>query len=136
MTRGRPFEPGNNFGKGRPRGSRNKTTKAATELMNIHAQAVMRKIVMMALQGDVPLLRAIFDRLVPVRHDTSVNIGQLRTMTIEDLTQSFEQVMKQTASGKLTITEANGLADLMEKQRRHLETEELDRRIRALESTT
>jgi hypothetical protein len=134
MARGRPFEPGNTFGKGRPRGSRNKTTKAALELINSHAESVMRKIFVMALQGDVTMLRALLDRIVPVRRETSVNIGQLRTTTVDDLAKAYEELVKRTTSGRLSITEANGLADLLEKKRKLFETEELERRIRALES--
>ena len=59
MRRGRPFEPGNKFGRGRPRGSRNKTTRILEELLDEHAPALLRKTLVMALQGQVPLLRKL-----------------------------------------------------------------------------
>jgi len=52
-TRGRPFEPGNKLGRGRPRGSRNKTTLVAGELLHSYALALMRKAIALALQGDI-----------------------------------------------------------------------------------
>jgi len=134
MARGRPFEPGNTFGKGRPRGSRNKTTKAALELINSHSEPVVRKVIVMALQGNETMLRALFDRIVPARRETPVNIGKLPTTTIDDLGKANEQLVKLVSSGKLTITEANGLADLIEKQRKLFEIEELERRVKVLES--
>jgi hypothetical protein len=50
--RGRPFEVGNKLGRGRPRGSRNKRTLAVQELLNGHTEGLVRKALVMALQGD------------------------------------------------------------------------------------
>jgi hypothetical protein len=134
MARGRPFEPGNTFGKGRPRGSRNKTTKAALELINSHSEPVVRKVIVMALQGNETMLRALLDRIVPARRETPVNIGQLPTGTIDDLAKADDLLVKLASSGKITIMDANGFGDLIEKRRKVLETEELEPRVRALES--
>jgi hypothetical protein len=67
-TRGRPFEPGNKFGRGRPRGSRNKTSAAVQELLNSHAEAIVRKAILLALKdgGQPTMIRALLDRIVPV----------------------------------------------------------------------
>jgi len=134
-TRGRPFEPGNKFGRGRPRGSRNKTTMAAQALLFSHADAIMRTAIMMMVKDKDPImLRAGLDRILPVSKEMRVNIGPLRTATISDVSKSSEAVVKKAASGKLTITEAQGFADLLEGRRKVIETEELSLRIAALES--
>jgi hypothetical protein len=53
MTRGRPFEPGNKFGRGRPKGSRNKRTAEAQALFDeykdphhqeMHLQGARRRL--------------------------------------------------------------------------------------------
>ena len=132
--RGRPFEPGNKFGRGRPRGSRNKTTAVAQELMNSHAEPIVRKVLVMALQGDPSALRAVLDRILPVRKETPVKLGLLPMTTISDLANASEGVLKKVGSGKLTITEARGVTELIERRRQVIETEELAQRILALES--
>ena len=133
--RGEPFEPGNKFGRGRPRGSRNKTTMAAQQLLFSHADAIVRTaIVMMVKDKDPAMLRAGLDRILPVRREAPVNIGPLPTATISDVSKSSEALVKKATSGKLTITEAHGIADLLEGRRKALETEDLARRIAALES--
>ena len=41
--RGAPFQPGNTFGRGRPKGSRNKSTQAALGLLEKHHESLMAK---------------------------------------------------------------------------------------------
>jgi hypothetical protein len=41
MTRGRPFEPGNQFGRGRPKGSPNKKAHLAQKIFDHNAPAIM-----------------------------------------------------------------------------------------------
>jgi hypothetical protein len=41
MTRGRPFQPGSHFGRGRPKGSPNKKTLQAQKLFEDNAAAIM-----------------------------------------------------------------------------------------------
>ena len=137
--RGKPFQPGNKFGRGRPRGSRNKIAMAAQELINSHSLSVVRKAIWLALEngkptGQIAMLLALLDRIVPVRKEAPVNIGSLPTGTISDVSKSFEALVKKATSGKLTITEAQGIADLLEGRRKVIETEELSLRLAALES--
>lgn len=133
-TRGRPFQPGNKLGRGRPRGSRNKIAMAAQQLINSHSDSIVRTVILMAVKDKkvAPLL-ALLDRIVPVRREASVNIGSLPTGSISQVSKSFEALVKKAASGKLTITEALGIADLLEGRRKALETDDLARRIAALE---
>jgi hypothetical protein len=53
MTRGRPFEPGNTFGRGRPKGSKNKSTSVVRRLLAEHHPMLMKSHVAAALKGDV-----------------------------------------------------------------------------------
>jgi hypothetical protein len=52
--RGRPFEPGTSGNpNGRPRGSRNKTTLAIEALFEGESEAITRKLLEMAKEGDM-----------------------------------------------------------------------------------
>jgi hypothetical protein len=138
-VRGKPFQPGNKFGRGRPRGSRNKIAMAAQELINSHSLPVVRKALILALEegkpaGQIAVLLAILNRIVPVLKEAPVNIGSLPTGTISQVSKSFEALVKKATSGKLTITEAHGIADLLEGRRKVIETEDLALRLAALES--
>ena len=74
--------------------------------------------------------QALLERL---RKEAPVNIGSLPTGTISEVSKSSEALVKKATSGKLTITEAQGIADLLEGRRKVIETEDLARRVAALE---
>lgn len=60
------FKPGQSGNpKGRPVGSRHKATLAAQELLDGEAQAITRKAIEKALEGDGIALRLCLERIVP-----------------------------------------------------------------------
>jgi hypothetical protein len=59
-TRGKPFQLGNS---GRPSGSRNKATLALEALLDGEAEALTRKAIEMALEGDTTVMRLVMDRI-------------------------------------------------------------------------
>ena len=133
-SRGRPFEPGNKQGRGRPRGSRNKTTLMAQQLLQSHSEALVRKALLMALNGDVAALRLSLERIIPVRREMPVKLGRLPLATAADVSKAMEMVLNKMASGQLTVEEADRVVALLERRRQAIQTEVLETQLRALES--
>lgn len=132
-ARGRPFPPGNRFGRGRPRGSRNKTTTVAQTLLLSHAEPVVRKVLLGALQGDTKLLQICMDRLLPVRRELPVKIGKFPIGNAAELSQASATITQKVAAGQITPTQGQALAELIASHRKVIETEQLERRLSALE---
>lgn len=59
-ARGRRFQPGN---PGRPPGATNRAARLAERLLIGEAKTITRKSIGLALDGNVPLLRDMLDRL-------------------------------------------------------------------------
>jgi hypothetical protein len=133
MKRGRPFEPGNKFGRGRPRGSRNKKTLMAQQLLDEHAESILRKAMVKGLQGDSPMLQALLSYILPRPKDTPFKTELLRTATAKELSQSYEVILKKACDGQITLTHAQQFAALIEVRRQLLQTEELETRLSILE---
>ena len=131
--RGKPFEPGNKLGHGRPRGSRNKTPQRAQELLNSYAEPIIRKCMAIALTGDTKALQLCFDRIIPVRRELPVRIGKLPLSTAAELSKASELVTQNVAEGRLTPGQGHVLAELLEQRRKIIETDDLERRLKALE---
>jgi len=74
-VRGRPFAKGQSGNPaGRPRGSINRSTRAAQQLLDGEATALSRKAIELALAGDPTALRLCLDRTVAPRRDRSVEL--------------------------------------------------------------
>ena len=133
MARGRPFEPGNTFGRGRPPGSKNKTTVKVQELFDSYAVPVARKVIQMAILGDTKAQKMCMDRVAPVRREETVKFGPLPTSTAAEVSKATEKVVQDVAAGKIPIAQGLAMSGLLEMRRRAVETESLDGRVRNLE---
>jgi hypothetical protein len=137
MKRGRPFQPGNTFGRGRPKGSRNKASQSAQSVIESHAVAIADKAVLRALagKGDSPLLKALLSLLTRDSKQSRVQLGLLPTRTPEELDQTTQRLIELTAQGRLSPRDAMQMLKLIEARRGMIETRELVDRVAALETT-
>jgi hypothetical protein len=135
MTRGRPFGEGNpgNPG-GRPKGSRNRTTLAIEALLDGEAEALTRKAIEMALEGDGPAMRLCLERLCPPRKDRPVAFDLPPVDTLADLVKATGAIVKAVAAGEISPAEAQEVAGVLELHRRALDTSDLAARVAALEA--
>ena len=98
---------------GRPKGSRNKATLAAQELLDGEAEALTRKCVELALAGDITALRLCLDRILPPRKDRPVRFevpGPIRSP--RDLAAALDKLIEAVAAGEITPSEGQAIASL------------------------
>jgi hypothetical protein len=126
------FAEGN---RGKPRGARHKATQAVLAMLDGEAEALTRKAIEMALQGDGVALRLCLERLAPPRKDAPVRFDLPAMQGAESAASGMSAILASVASGDLTPSEASGLAGLVEAYRKALETTELEARLKALEET-
>ncbi len=118
---------------GRPRGARHKATQAALALLDGEAEALTRKAVELALDGDGAALRLCLERIAPPRRDAPVQFDLPRMETARDAAKAAGAVLEAVALGELTPTEGAHMMGLVEGYRRTLETTELEARVAAME---
>jgi hypothetical protein len=133
FQRGRPFKKGQSGNpKGRPKGSQNKTTLVAQTLLYGQAEALVKKVVQLALEGDLTCLRICLERLVPLKKDAPIEIDLPNIGAIADIPKLFSVLTAQLREG-ITPSEARTVMDLAEGLRKALEVVELEQRVSALE---
>lgn len=133
-TSGIPFQPGNTFGRGRPKGCRNKATIALQEMLDGHGESITRKCALLALQGDPTALRLCMERLIPPRKEHPVKFKLPAVTTAAEVAAAVDAVLQGVARGQLTPAEGQMIATILEGRRKAIQTEEHEARIRALES--
>jgi hypothetical protein len=132
---GRPFPKGSSGNPaGRQPGSRNRATLAAEVLLEGEAEALTRRAIELALEGDTAALKLCLERLVPQRKSRAVAFDLPRIDRIEDLGQAIGSVLQEAACGRLFLDEAAALIGMMETRRKAMETVDLEKRLRALEA--
>ena len=134
MPRGRPFQPGNRQGRGRPRGSRNKTTEICQQLLAENAELLTRKYIVMAAKGDAAAMRVCMDRLMPLRRAQPVRFRMGGVGAAAEISQALQTILSEVAAGRLTPEEGQQVSSLLEMRRRALETEAIEQRLAALEA--
>src|ERR1035441_3629544 len=119
MSRGRPFEPGNKCGRGRPKGSPNKKRPQAQEIFEQNSGAIMALAINRSRE-DPPMLRMLASRIVPRQRELPVKIGRLPMSTLSDLDRASEATLQKAAGGKISPSEARDICTLIENRRRVL----------------
>jgi len=101
-------------------------------LLDGDAEAIVRKAVALAKDGDPVALRLCIERIMP-RRERSLSIEMRRIERAHDLVAAVSDVIAAAAAGELTLPEAREFLALLESQRKALETADLAVRIEALE---
>jgi len=129
-TRGKPFAPGN---PGRPKGARNRATLTLEKLMDGSVEDVAKAVITAAKSGDTSAARLVLERIMPARKDSPVMLALPDMKDAAGLLEAGNRVLEAMAGGELTPAEADAVFALIERQRRIVETVEIERRLSALE---
>jgi hypothetical protein len=113
-TRGRPFRPGN---PGRPKGARNKATRAVEVLLEGEAAALTRRAIQAALAGDVTAIRLCLDRIAPVARERAVTFDLPAMKSAADVPEALVAVLRSVSAGELTPGEGTTVSAMIERFR-------------------
>jgi hypothetical protein len=131
---GRPFEPGQSGNPaGRPKGSRNKATLAVEILLDGEGEAITRKAIELAKNGDLAAIRLCLDRITPPRKDRPIAFALPSLGRAEDASASLAAIIAAVASGELTPGEAGELTKVVDTYVRALLATELEALVTLLE---
>ncbi len=118
---------------GRPKGARNKVT-LAREFLESESETLVAHVLASALSGDAVAQRACFTRLLPPRRDLPVEFEVPPIVTAFDALRTMGIVTAMVGEGRLTPSEGQKVASIIDIHRRAIETAELERRLLILEA--
>jgi hypothetical protein len=130
-ARGRPFAPGN---PGRPPGAKNKTTRLVEQLLDDEAETLMRKVIELALEGNVRCLLDCLEWLAPRRNGRPVDFQIPAIEQTQDVVAAMAAVTTAVNSGNLTAEEAGHLVHVFEVHVKAIEAYDLASRLDRLEA--
>jgi len=118
---------------GKPLGTRHKATLAALALLSGEAEGLTRKVVEMALAGDVTALRLCLERLVPPSREALVSLDLPPLETKADAGHVLSFLLRAASRGEVTPGEAEKLARLVSEHHKAVQLTEIEERLRRLE---
>ena len=128
------FATGNNANpSGRPRGARHKVTRAIEELLEGEYDALTRKAIEKALEGDMTALRLCLDRLAPPRKDAPISTELPIVRNARDALEASAALLAAVSAGEVTPDEGGHVMALLTAHKGIIETADLEARIAALE---
>ena len=128
------FATGNDIGAaGKPKGCKNKATRAMEQLLDDEGHNITRKAIELAMAGDQAALRLCMERLLAPCKDRHVTLDLPPMTCTESIAQASATIIEAVSQGELTPTEANRVMQLVEVSRRTIEAEQLEKRIERLE---
>lgn len=119
---------------GRPAGARHKTTRAIEALLDKEHEALTRKAIEKALEGDMIALRLCLDRLAPPRKDAPVSIALPAVRSAADAVEASAAILASVAAGEITPDEAGRVMALLTAHKSIVEAGDHEARIAALEA--
>jgi hypothetical protein len=119
--------------RGRPPGARNKATEIAELLLDSEAEALTRKALELALEGEPRALRLCLDRVIPPRRGRAVKLSLPPMRGAAELGGAMAAITTAAAQGAITPGEAGELARVVEIFVRAIETSDFEKRLQQLE---
>ena len=120
--------------KGKPVGSRHKTTLAVERLLDGEGEELTRKAIELAKDGDLTALKLCLERICPPRKSRPISIDLPDVKTSEGVSLAQTSVVQAVGEGEITPEEGQVLSNILESRRKSIESEDHERRLYELES--
>ena len=115
--RGRPFSPGISPNpSGRPLGSKNRATRLWEQMSGADAEEIIKIVLELARGGNTSMLKLVFNRLVPRLREGLVSIDLPPVNSAADWAAAIQAIRTAHLAGEITLSEAEGMARLVDLQ--------------------
>ena len=106
---------------------------AVESLLDGEAEALTRKAIERALEGDSGALRLCLDRILPARKDRAVSLDLPKIEMASDVLKAISSILASVAGGELTPGEAGDVVKIVEAFSKAVAAGDFEARIAALE---
>ncbi len=121
---------------GRPKGASNKTTITIEALLEGEAEAITRKAIEKATEGEMAAIRLCMDRLAPPAKDRPVPFNLPPLEKAADAAKAASAIVGVVAAGELTPSEAGEVIKIIDAYARTLQAADIEECVERLERAT
>jgi hypothetical protein len=114
-------------------GARNRATLLAEALLDGEAEALARKAIEKALEGDGMALRLCLERVLPARKERPISFSMPAIASAGDAAKAIRALLAAVAAGNVTPSEAGEVSKIVEVYFEALQVSEFEQRLKSLE---
>ena len=118
---------------GRPPGSRNQATLLMESLLEGEAEQLIRKVIELALAGDITALRLCLERLIPPRKDRPIHLLLPPIENVQQVSLAMAKVSTAIGEGEITPAEGEVLSNIFVAHKDVLVMADFERQMDELE---
>jgi hypothetical protein len=107
----------------------------AEALLDEEAEALVRKLIELAKNGDPVALRLCMERLLPVKRERVITIDLPPINSAADAKEAMAAIIASAARGELSPSEASQFSEMIHAYIRAAEGTDLEKRLEELERT-
>lgn len=111
--------------RGKPKGSRNKSSLAAEALLEGSLEKICRRIEEEAVNGNMHAVKMILERFLPPRKDRLIRIDLPAIKAYEDVLSASNFILSSVCKGEISPPEGEGLSKAIALHAQILEAGEL-----------
>ena len=98
---------------GRKEGSRSKATLAMQDILLTEGEAVIRRAVDLAIQGNEVALKLVIERLIPVSKDRVISLELPKIVNPSDVAEAVKRAVEAVSDGEMTPGEGETILKLL-----------------------
>lgn len=118
---------------GKAKGTKNRATLAAEQLLQGDLDSICRKLVEEALTGNVQAIKLVLDRVLPPKKDRVIDVQLPKLQTTDDAVNAISIIIDALGSGEITPSEGEAMSRVVDVFIKTLQEYEIEKRVSMLE---
>ena len=119
--------------KGKAKGTKNRSTLAAEQLLQGDLNNICRRLVEEALIGNMQAIKLVLDRMLPPKRDRAIDIGLPKLQTADDAVNAMSLIIDAVGSGNITPSEGEAMSRVVDAFVRAVQAHDIEKRVSLLE---
>ncbi|MCP5507441.1 MAG: hypothetical protein H7A37_03960 [Chlamydiales bacterium] len=119
--------------KGKAKGTKNRSTLAAEQLLHGDLDNICRRLVEEALIGNMQAIKLVLDRILPPKRDRAIDIKLPKLQTADDAVNAMSLIIDAVGSGNITPSEGESISRVVDAFVRTIQAHDIEKRVSLLE---
>lgn len=119
--------------RGKAKGTKNRATLAAENLLEGELESICRRLIQEATFGNMQAIKMILDRLLPPKRTSYIAFDLPNFDDSSEMVDAIGSVMKAVSQGNLSVEDAEALSRMIDIYIRAKETYEYEERLSKIE---